>query len=402
MKQKILLALLLSVMTLCSMIPTTAFANENREVTQNVSKTLTSAAKDKKTPEPSGASSHEQETTKLVDSGDCGENGSNVQWALYESGTLYIYGKGNMIHYNLSSSDRPYENYKSQIKNAVIESGVTRIGYQAFAWCESLTSVTIPNSVTNIGGSVFFSCKGLKSITIPSSVASIESCAFFKCPSLTSITISNGVESIGNWAFYGCSSLPSITIPNSVTCIGEAAFSDCSSLSSITIPNSVTSMGESVFGGCSSLTSITIPNGITSIKERTFSSCISLTSIEIPDSVTSIEDCAFRKCSSLKDVYYTGTKKEWNNISIGSTNEYLTSANIHYNSNDKMGDLDGDGKITSIDSLIILRQSVGLENLPPEQIKLCEVDGDGEVTSADALEVLRYSVGLATKANIGK
>ena len=49
MKQKKLLALLLSVMTLCSMIPTTAFANENREVTQNVSKTRTSAAKDKKT-----------------------------------------------------------------------------------------------------------------------------------------------------------------------------------------------------------------------------------------------------------------------------------------------------------------------------------------------------------------
>ena len=99
MKPKKLLVLLLSVMTLCSMIPTTAFADENSGVTQNLPKTQTSAAKDKNTTEPSGASSHEQETSSLVASGDCGENGSNVQWALYESGAFYVYGSGKMKDY---------------------------------------------------------------------------------------------------------------------------------------------------------------------------------------------------------------------------------------------------------------------------------------------------------------
>ena len=67
-----------------------------------------------------------------------------------------------------------------------------------------------------------------------------------------------------------------------------------------------------------------------------------------------------------------------------------------------MGDLDGDGKITSADSLLILRQSVSLEHFTDFQQKLADVDGDGKITSADALEVLRYSVNLPTTGNIGK
>ena len=67
-----------------------------------------------------------------------------------------------------------------------------------------------------------------------------------------------------------------------------------------------------------------------------------------------------------------------------------------------MGDIDGDGKITSADSLLILRQSVSLEHFTDFQQKLADVDGDGKITSADALEVLRYSVSLPTTGNIGK
>lgn len=63
--------------------------------------------------------------------------------------------------------------------------------------------------------------------------------------------------------------------------------------------------------------------------------------------------------------------------------------------------MDGDGKITSADSLLILRQSVSLENFSDEQLLLADVDGDNRITSADALEVLRFSVSLPTRGNIG-
>ena len=80
----------------------------------------------------------------------------------------------------------------------------------AFAWCSSLTSVTIPNSVTSIGNSAFVYCSGLTSVTLPNSVISIGEGAFYGCSSLTSVTLPNSVTSIGYRAFYNCSGLTSI------------------------------------------------------------------------------------------------------------------------------------------------------------------------------------------------
>ena len=60
-----------------------------------------------------------------------------------------------------------------------------------------------------------------------------------------------------------------------------------------------------------------------------------------------------------------------------------------------LGDIDGDGEITANDALTILRSSVGMTDLTPEQTKLADVDNDGEITANDALAVLRYSVGMA-------
>ena len=258
----------------------------------------------------------------------------------------------------------------SGLTSITIPNSVTSIGYLAFGGCHSLTSITIPDSVTSIGGCAFSCCSSLTSITISNSVTSIGSCAFGECRSLTSInvasdnnyyssnngilfnkkktelirfpsrksqtsyTIPNSVTSIGSEAFEGCTGLTSITIPNSVTSIGNFAFDGCNSLTSITIPNSVTSIGYWTFSCCSSLTSITIPDGVTSIGDMDFGGCSGLTSITIPNSVTSIGDSAFYGCTGLKDVYYTGSKDEWEAISIGEYNDRLLNATIHYNGND--------------------------------------------------------------------
>lgn len=61
------------------------------------------------------------------------------------------------------------------------------------------------------------------------------------------------------------------------------------------------------------------------------------------------------------------------------------------------GDVDRDGTITSADSLLILRQSVGLENFNELTLTLADVDNDKDITSSDALEVLRYSVQLPSE-----
>ena len=219
----------------------------------------------------------------------------------------------------------------SSLTSINIPNSVTSIGKTAFHCCSSLSSINIPDNVTSIGDGAFGGCTRLTSISIPDSVTSIDGYTFSGCTSLTSITIPNSVTSIGNSTFSHCTSLSSINIPNSVTNIGWYAFSYCESLTSINIPDGVTEIGDRAFYDCSNLTGITIPDGVTEIGDRAFSGCRSLTSINIPDGVTSIGNDAFYGCYNLSDVFYSNSDTEWRNISIGSGNDNLASANIHYN-----------------------------------------------------------------------
>lgn len=70
---------------------------------------------------------------------------------------------------------------------------------------------------------------------------------------------------------------------------------------------------------------------VTTIEIYAFSDCTNLTSVTIPNSVTTIGHSAFWCCSNLKDVYYSGTETQWNNISIDVYNDDLINATIHYN-----------------------------------------------------------------------
>jgi len=118
------------------------------------------------------------------------------------------------------------------------------------------------------------------------------------------------------------------------------------------------------------------------------------TSIEMYDdkiAVTNIPD----KNITLNDCKIT--QGAWNEKGIF----ILTATGEKENIGLIIGDLDGDEKITSADSLIILRMSVSLEPTTKENKPLADVDDDGKVTSADALEVLRASVGLPAKEKIG-
>ena len=64
--------------------------------------------------------------------------------------------------------------------------------------------------------------------------------------------------------------------------------------------------------------------------------------------------------------------------------------------------MNGDGKVTAKDSMLIQRYAVNLVSLSDDQQKAADVNGDGKVTAKDALEILRYTIRMSKNDKIGK
>ncbi len=132
------------------------------------------------------------EPENIISSGQCGEN---VFWILDSKGTLTISGTGDMYDYNSSpghSNKTPFY-YNTDIKNVIINDGVTSIGSDAFYWCINLEDIQIASSVTEIRYGAFYHCNSLTNILIPNGVNKLLS-PFGACYSLTSITIPKSVN----------------------------------------------------------------------------------------------------------------------------------------------------------------------------------------------------------------
>ena len=144
-----------------------------------------------------------------------------------------------------------------------VPAGVTNIGDNAFARCNSLTGLRFPDGLERLGEHAFGKCESLTGhLVIPGSVARIEVGAFANCLSLTGITVSLGVTAIEDFAFAGCTGLANrLVLPASLTEIGYGSFQACSGLTQVVIPDGMVSIGHEVFSNCDNLYEVIYAGG---------------------------------------------------------------------------------------------------------------------------------------------
>ena len=172
----------------------------------------------------------------------CGET---CEATLDDGGTFRVSGSGDMNNYRTLSVDSqpvPWKDYLEQIKNVVVEDGITRLGHYVFAYCPNLVTASLPNSLQSMGTGAF-AWSGLQNIILPNSLKKIEAGAF------------------------RATELTDIVLPESVTYLGPHAFQD-TNLESITISDSIIPYDEFLFTGNSQLKKIYCNGNLQKCKEN--------------------------------------------------------------------------------------------------------------------------------------
>ncbi len=285
---------------------------------------------------------------------EIGNGTPTVPWEDIAAQNLdYLYLGTNLIELTYSGSYTLKTGTRVIADGAVANSDATSItlsaqlvaiGNNAFANCKNLTTINFKDSVEFIGDYAFTGCTSLANITIPKNVKSIGDSAFALCTSLESINVAeeNAVYSSVDGVLFNKDKTELLqypigkteteyAIPDGVISIGTEAFALCQSLESVTIPSSVTTIGKGAFSFCTSLAEVIMQDSVTSIGEWAFQYCASLENVIIPDSVTFIGEKAFIGCASLTDVYYKGTKEQWNEIEIPKYHDTFGNITVHYN-----------------------------------------------------------------------
>lgn len=225
----------------------------------------------------------------------------------------------------------------AQLESVTLSDEITKITYDAFYGCTSLTSLKLPEKLSIIDKRAFADT-GLTTLHLPASVNAImpDVEGIFASPNLTSITVDpkntsyevvNGLVidvasstivgvmgglagevvipegvNLGSGSFLGVNKVTKIVIPEGITEIPQSAFSGCEGLKEVVIPDTVTQIGFKAFYGCTSIEEIYIPDSVTSFgsyvrtswsEGRIFEGTTSLRSVRLPATMDTLTEDFF-------------------------------------------------------------------------------------------------------------
>ena len=276
-----------------------------------------------------------------------GKIGWYAEWAIYDSGTLYIYGEAEMPDFIPESKPAPWLEHSDIITNVVIESLITKIGRNAFYGLDNVDNISIGSGVTTLSVSTFENCTSLETVEIPKQITIIPARAFAGCTNLTEIT-ANGVTMIHNNAFTDCSSLVYAGFAPGLNSLGKEVFMNCVKLKTIELPDTLGIVGSDAFLNTpwfDSLNSeyniigngillkyipqyqymdkVLIPNTVKRVSPKAFTDFDGIDALQLPETVTIIDTNAF-SINYLNRIYYLGDQTQWDKISVAVNNELFT------------------------------------------------------------------------------
>ena len=231
------------------------------------------------------------------------------------------------------------------LKEVILEEGLTRIPERLFNYCSGIEYIEIPSSVTRIEKYAFYSCDNLGTVIFHGEVEEIGERAFCNAD-VQWLDLPDGLKTLGDGAFDSCNSLKDVRLPDSLEIIGKKAFYDCD-LTQVDLPDHLKELHSEAFGAnmirhwviprsarrvdhsglgmytqtitleegttrvpdyLMSETSITstdeliLPDTVTEFGNYVFYNCKELTEVNLPDTVTVFGNYVFYNCKKLTEV----------------------------------------------------------------------------------------------------
>lgn len=338
------------------------------------------------------------------------------------------------------------------LESVELPESVSSIGFNAFTECQYLKKITMSENVCEIWDEAFSGCSSLESIDLPKSLDKIKP-GVFKDSGLKHIVIPTNVSEIYSDAFIGCNDLDNIVILNKDAAVLEVSYWDFDSDQ----PANVLLGGENSTVRCyegSVPERYAQQNGIQfkAISENdggfdapeyewsedhskvTASSfCYLEPSASITETVDSSAQTYGPTCAAEG---YTEYSAEFTNNKFTKQTERVSgdaATGIHSEAEPvvenlnaengeydlvvycsvcgeeisrthivpevklrKVGDINGDGKISTDDAIIAARMAANFSNYQTRfSSKAADINGDGNVTADDAIIIARYSAGYS-------
>ncbi len=235
--------------------------------------------------------------------------------------------------------------YCGVLKKADLREGITKIGDEAFLYCNAYSS-TLPDTLEYIGHDAFNTCSFHGDLILPAKLNYIGAGAFKGCEDLYGadsqyekinkvIIKPRDIEYCGEEIFKDCyisdfelaegvTRVPAnlfnrttwktgkvVVIPNTVVEIGNGAFAgeegnNVGNIKELVFEEGsrLEIIGEDAFRYNSTVEAINLPVKVKVLGAHSFASCTKLKSIIIPESVTEMGEGVFENCSLLETVEF--------------------------------------------------------------------------------------------------